>query len=65
MAPEGEGRTRVRTIGAGYPDSEARRELLRFFREGNHITLERLQRRFRTGPIAWAQESATPKQAGK
>ena len=56
LEPAGEGRTRVRTIGAGYPDSEAGRQLIGFFREGNRITLERLQRRFRDGPVDWSAE---------
>ena len=56
LEPAGEGRTRVTVIGAGYPDSEAGRALLAFFREGNRITLERLQRRFTGGPIDWSAE---------
>lgn len=54
LEPAGAGRTRVRTVGAGYPDNEAGRRLLGFFREGNKIVLKRLQRRFAEGPIDWA-----------
>ena len=56
LEPEGEGRTRVRTVSAGYPDDEAGRQLIGFFREGNRITLERLRRRFAEGPINWTRE---------
>lgn len=56
LEPVGESRTRVLVIGAGYPDSEAGRQLLGFFRDGNRITLERLQRRFTEGPIDWSRE---------
>lgn len=52
----GADRTRVRVTGAGYPDSEAGRQLIGFFREGNRITLERLRRRFTDGPIDWSAE---------
>ena len=54
LEAEGDGRTRVRTVGAGYPDSEAGRQLIGFFRDGNKISLERLQRRFAEGPLDWA-----------
>ncbi len=54
LEPAGEGRTLVRTIGAGYPDNDVGQELLGFFREGNKIALRRLQRRFAEGPIDWA-----------
>jgi uncharacterized protein YndB with AHSA1/START domain len=50
----GAGRTRVRLTGAGYADTEAGRQLLGFFREGNRISLERLRQRFATGPLDWA-----------
>lgn len=53
LEPLGEARTRVRLTGTGYPDSEAGRELLGFFREGNRTTLEQLRQRFATGPIDW------------
>jgi uncharacterized protein YndB with AHSA1/START domain len=56
LEPAGEGRTRVRLTGAGYADTEAGRQLLAFFRDGNRISLERLARRFATGPIDWTKE---------
>ncbi len=56
VEPAGEGRTRVRLTGSGYADSEAGRQLLGFFRDGNRVSLERLQRRFVTGPLDWARE---------
>ena len=65
LEPAGEGRTRVRTVGAGYPDNEAGRQLVAFFREGNRITLERLQRRFTDGPLDWAKEFSAGEQAAR
>ena len=56
LEPLGENRTRVRLTGAGYADTEAGRRLLGFFREGNRVSLERLQQRFRTGPLDWPAE---------
>ncbi len=56
LEPAGEGRTRVRLTGAGYADTEAGRALLGFFREGNRVSLDRLRRRFASGPIDWRQE---------
>jgi hypothetical protein len=56
LEPAGESRTRVRLTGAGYADTEAGRQLLGFFREGNRKSLERLRRRFVAGPIDWSQE---------
>ena len=55
LEPAGPGRTRVRLTTAGYADTEAGRQLLGFFREGNRTTLEQLRERFRTGPIDWAR----------
>lgn len=55
LEPAGEGRTRVRVIGAGYPDTEAGRRLIGFFREGNRISLERLRQRFVEGPRDWSR----------
>ena len=49
-------RTRVRLTQVGYPNTDAGRQLLGFFREGNRVTLERLKRRFSKGPIDWARE---------
>ena len=48
-------RTRVRLTGTGYPNTEAGRQLLRFFREGNRVSLERLRQRFLTGPLNWSE----------
>ncbi|HYJ31227.1 MAG TPA: SRPBCC domain-containing protein [Allosphingosinicella sp.] len=53
LEPLGETRTRVRLTGAGFADTEAGRQLLGFFREGNRVSLERLRRRFATGPLDW------------
>jgi uncharacterized protein YndB with AHSA1/START domain len=53
LEPLGENRTRVRLTGSGYADTEAGRQLLAFFREGNRISLERLRQRFETGPLDW------------
>ncbi|MGQ0559599.1 MAG: SRPBCC family protein [Sphingosinicella sp.] len=56
LVPLDERHTRVRILGAGYPENEAGRALLGFFREGNRVSLERLQQRFLTGPIDWSRE---------
>lgn len=56
LEPAGERATRVRLTAVGYPDNKAGRQLLAFFREGNRISLERLRRRFATGPIDWTRE---------
>lgn len=56
LEPEGDKRTRVRLVSAGYADDEAGRQLAGFFTEGNRISLERLRRRFAEGPIDWAKE---------
>lgn len=53
IEPVGESRARVRVIGAGYPDTEAGRRLLGFFRDGNRIVLQRMQQMFVTGPVDW------------
>ena len=53
IEPVGERRTRVRLTGAGYADTQAGRQLLGFFREGNRVSLERLRQRFATGPLDW------------
>ena len=57
LMPESERRTRVRLTMTGYPDNDAGRQLLGFFREGNRISLERLRRRFASGPIDWSREA--------
>ena len=54
LEPVGDGRTRVRLTGSGYADSEAGRQLLGFFRDGNRVSLERLRQRFVTGPLDWS-----------
>jgi uncharacterized protein YndB with AHSA1/START domain len=59
LAPEGERRTRVRLTMTGYADTEAGRQLLGFFREGNRVSLDRLRRRFASGPLDWAREAST------
>lgn len=53
LEPAGERATRVRLTGSGYADTDAGRRLLAFFREGNRVSLERLRRRFETGPLDW------------
>jgi uncharacterized protein YndB with AHSA1/START domain len=55
LEPAGEGRTRVRLTSAGYADTEAGRQLVGFFTDGNRITLERLRDRFVTGPTDWSR----------
>lgn len=55
LEPVGDSRTRVRLTSAGYADTEAGRQLLGFFEEGNRITLERLRDRFVTGPVDWSR----------
>ena len=65
LEPEGDGRTRVRLTGAGYPDDEAGRQLLAFFREGNRISLERLRQRFVSGPIDWSLMSRIAAERGE
>ena len=65
LEPAGENATRVRLTGTGYPDTDAGRQLLAFFTDGNRVSLERLQRRFTTGPIDWAAETASARPKGK
>lgn len=55
LEPLGERRTRMRLTGVGYADTEAGRQLLGFFREGNRVSLERLRQRFVSGPLDWAR----------
>lgn len=59
LAPEGE-RTRLRLTSVGYPDSEAGRLLIAFFRAGNQETLKGLQSLFTPGagglgPVDWTR----------
>jgi len=56
LAPEGQGKTRVRLVSAGYPPGAVGSRLADLFSEGNRISLERLRRRFETGPIDWTSE---------
>jgi uncharacterized membrane protein YeiH/uncharacterized protein YndB with AHSA1/START domain len=46
LEPAGEGRTRVRLTGVGYPDTEAGRRLLAFFERGNQVSLDALKAHF-------------------
>ncbi|WP_213982360.1 SRPBCC domain-containing protein [Sphingomonas sp. dw_22] len=43
LSPAGDGRTRIVLTATGYPDTDAGRQLLGFFREGNRKTLEKLR----------------------
>ena len=65
LEPDGAGGTRVRLTGAGYPDSDAGRQLLGFFREGNRISLERLRQRFVSGPVDWSRMSRAEAEGGE
>ena len=56
LEPLDQTRTRVRLTCSGYPDSEAGRQLLGFFREGNRTSLEQLRQRFISGPIDWTRQ---------
>jgi uncharacterized protein YndB with AHSA1/START domain len=58
LEPVAGGHTRVRITGTGYPDTEAGRQILGFFREGNRVSLDRLRRRFVSGPLDWARETS-------
>lgn len=53
LTPLGDGSTRVRLEGSGYPAGSAGDTLIGFFREGNRSTLQQLHTRFATGPIDW------------
>ena len=54
-------RTRVRLTGSGYADTDAGRQLLGFFEQGNTASLEQLRTRFASGPIDWAKMRAVAK----
>ncbi len=56
LEPLGERRTRVRVTGTGYPDTEAGRMILGFFRDGNRVSLESLRQRFVSGPRNWSAQ---------
>jgi len=49
LEPAGQ-QTRLRLTSTGYPDSEAGRQLVRFFEQGNAQTLAQLQTLFRPSP---------------
>ena len=49
----GTSRSRVRLTTTGYADTEAGRQLVKFFRGGNRVSLEQLRVRFAKGPIDW------------
>lgn len=53
LTPVGNGSTRVRLEGAGYPPGAAGDALIAFFREGNAVSLRQLHARFVDGPIDW------------
>ncbi len=56
LIADGDRRTRVRLTMTGYPDNETGRRLAGFFNQGNALSLDRLQRRFRDGPLDWPSE---------
>ena len=56
LAEAGARQTRVRLTMVGYADTESGRHLLDFFDRGNAVSLDRLRRRFATGPIDWSAE---------
>lgn len=56
LEPLEDGRTRVAISGVGYAQGEGYDRLLRFFRQGNAWSLERLARRFEEGPLEWNAE---------
>lgn len=53
LTPAGDGATRVRLTGSGYPAGPAGDALIGFFREGNRLSLQQLHKRFAEGPIDW------------
>lgn len=61
LEPVGASATRVRLTGSGYPDTDAGRQLLGFFRAGNRISLERLQSLFGQGPVDWSKDTTVRK----
>lgn len=58
LTPEAGAATRVRLTGTNYADTDAGRQLLGFFRDGNRVSLEHLRNRFATGPIDWSRRRA-------
>jgi uncharacterized protein YndB with AHSA1/START domain len=65
LEPEGERRTRVRIVSAGYADDDAGRQLIGFFREGNRVSLDRLRRRFSEGPLDWNRERSAAQRSSE
>jgi len=63
LEPVSARRTRVRLTGSGYADSDAGRQLLGFFEQGNKVSLEQLRTRFTTGPIDWPKMRSAAKTA--
>jgi uncharacterized protein YndB with AHSA1/START domain len=55
LSEAGEGRTRLRIAGMGYPDTEPGRKMLAFFRTGNAWVLDHLGKQY---PAAAASRSA-------
>lgn len=53
LTPTPDGRTQVRLTATGFADTEAGRQLLAFFRDGNGRTLLQLRERFDAGPKQW------------
>ena len=53
VEPVGADETRVRLTSSGYPDTDAGRQLLGFFRDGNRVSISRLRQRFVSGPLDW------------
>lgn len=58
LEPIAPGMTRVRLTGSGYPDTEAGRQIMGFFRDGNRLSLERLKRSLEKGAIDWRTETS-------
>ena len=61
LDPVGDRQTRVRLIGAGYPESPTGDAALAFFERGNAASLEWLRLRFVEGPADWAKRLGTRK----
>ena len=53
VEPVGPEETRVRLTSSGYPDTDAGRQLLGFFRDGNRVSISRLRQRFVSGRLDW------------
>lgn len=55
LSAEGQGKTRVRLDGAGYPEGAAGDALIAFFKSGNSQALRQLHERFANGPKDWSK----------